>query len=74
MNTSERQQYKVHQIQFSKLERDEINQLGREDALDELPRYKAYLDTMSFGSERFTPDMFQHWRHVSTITATYMLS
>ena len=71
MNTNLEQQYRVFQIQFTRQERDEINRIGgREVALKELPRYKAHLDCSCFGTERFTPDMFEHWRHVSTITAT----
>jgi hypothetical protein len=70
MNTASQQQYMVHQIQLTSEESKAINKLGWDEAVATMPRVKAYMATMCHGAEKFVPEFWASYRHVSTITAT----
>jgi hypothetical protein len=49
---------------------DQINANGREWALKNIPAYRTYMDTMSFGGKRFEPAQFEHYSQQVGVQAT----
>ena len=50
-------QYKIYQINIGDI-RKKVNELGREAASQKFPRFFAYEETNTFGSEKWEPDWF----------------
>lgn len=61
--------YKLLQNQAVSNFRNEINDLGWEEAGNKFPAVKAARDVQFLGSELFTQDMIVHYTHVADIDA-----
>lgn len=45
----------------------QVNTMGRDKALTEIPKYAAYLDLMCFGSEKWESNMFEHFEPIAEV-------
>ena len=57
----------VYQIQMTESTYDTINALGREKAMETIPAYEAYMETIVFGAQRWKDNMAQHYSKVCEI-------
>ena len=57
----------VYQIQMTESTYDTINALGREKAMETIPAYEAYMETIVFGAKRWKDNMAQHYSKVCEI-------
>lgn len=62
--------FQIYQVILTGQEIDQLNDNGREWALENLPRYRTYLDTASFGAARYQPEQFTHYNQVAEVEAS----
>ena len=57
----------VYQIQMTDSTYDTINALGREKAMETIPAYEAYMETMFFGAQNWKESYRAHYSKVCEI-------
>ena len=60
----------IYQIVLTKKEVDRVNEIGRQAAIKEMPKYSAYLDCMLEGSRNYKPEYFQYFTKVASVDTT----
>lgn len=61
--------FTVHQIQIKRSVYDQVNSLGHEEAAQQFPEYRAYMDTMFRGSKGYKPEYASFYAPVCVIEA-----
>ncbi len=61
--------FTVKQIQIADSVYDQVNRLGHEEAAQEFPEYRAYMDTMFRGSDGYKSEYEQFYAPVCVIEA-----
>jgi hypothetical protein len=61
--------FTVHQIQIDRSVYDRVNELGHEQAAEQYPEYRAYMDCSFRGSKKYKPEYSQYFKPVCTIEA-----
>jgi hypothetical protein len=61
--------FTVHQIQIDRSVYDRVNELGHEQAAEQYPEYRAYMDTMFKGSDGYKTEYAEYYTPVCTIEA-----